>query len=124
MIFIELPIFAHCASDLFSDEDIADLQGTILEQPAVGDLILSSVPLAGGPAEEDDCTSSIPGCRGFARIAFGLAGLRAIYLGPAYRHAVFATSAPGRFERNREPDLRYHRTGAPTACPRRSQSFR
>ncbi len=39
MIFIELPIFVRCASDLFSDEDIADLQGTILEQPTVGDLI-------------------------------------------------------------------------------------
>jgi hypothetical protein len=39
MIFIELPIFVRCASDLLSDEDIADLQGTILGQPVVGDLI-------------------------------------------------------------------------------------
>lgn len=39
MVFIELPIFVRCASDLFVDEDIADLQGTILKQPAVGDLI-------------------------------------------------------------------------------------
>ncbi|WP_373508850.1 hypothetical protein [Thiocapsa sp.] len=32
---------------------------------------MSSIPLAGSPAEEDDCKSSILGCCGFARIAIG-----------------------------------------------------
>ena len=39
MVFIELPIFVRCASDLFSDEDIAELQGTLLDNPTAGDLI-------------------------------------------------------------------------------------
>jgi hypothetical protein len=39
MVFVELPIFVRCASDLFSDEDIAELQGTLLENPDVGGLI-------------------------------------------------------------------------------------
>jgi len=39
MIFIELPIFIRCAADLFTDEDLAEIQTTLLENPAAGDLI-------------------------------------------------------------------------------------
>ena len=39
MVFVELPIFSRCAADLFSDEDIAELQNTLLENPAAGDVI-------------------------------------------------------------------------------------
>lgn len=39
MVFVELPIFVRCAADLFSDEEIAELQNTLLENPAAGDLI-------------------------------------------------------------------------------------
>jgi len=39
MIFVELPIFLRCAADLFSDEDVAELQNILLENPAAGDLI-------------------------------------------------------------------------------------
>ena len=39
MVFIELPIFIRCAASLFTDEDLADLQVTLLENPAAGDLI-------------------------------------------------------------------------------------
>ena len=39
IVFIELPIFSRCANTLFSDEDIAELQGTLLENPAAGPLI-------------------------------------------------------------------------------------
>jgi len=42
MVFVELPIFVRCASDLFSDEDIAELQRTLLENPAAGE------PIPGG----------------------------------------------------------------------------
>ena len=41
MVFVELPIFIRCAVELFLDEDIAELQNTLLENPAVGDLIPS-----------------------------------------------------------------------------------
>ena len=34
MVFVELPIFVRCAAELFSDEDIAELQNTLLENPA------------------------------------------------------------------------------------------
>ncbi len=54
MLFVELPIFVRCAADLFSDEDIAELQNTLLENPAAGALIPGSrglrklrVPLSG-----------------------------------------------------------------------------
>ena len=54
MVFVELPIFVRCAADLFLDEDIAELQNTLLENPAAGDLIPSGrglrklrVPLPG-----------------------------------------------------------------------------
>lgn len=54
MVFVELPIFIRCAAELFSDEDIAELQKILLENPAVGDLIPGSrglrklrVPLPG-----------------------------------------------------------------------------
>jgi hypothetical protein len=39
MVFVELPIFVRWAADLFSDEDVAELQNTLLENPAAGDLI-------------------------------------------------------------------------------------
>lgn len=39
MVFIELPIFIRCASGLFSDEDLAEMQNTLLENPSAGDLI-------------------------------------------------------------------------------------
>lgn len=39
MVFVELPTFVRGAAELFSDEDIAELQNTLLENPAAGDLI-------------------------------------------------------------------------------------
>ncbi len=39
MVFVELPIFIRCASGLFSDETLAEFQGTLLENPSAGDLI-------------------------------------------------------------------------------------
>ncbi len=39
MVFVELPIFIRCANDLFSDEDLTELQNTLLENPDAGDVI-------------------------------------------------------------------------------------
>ena len=39
MVFVELPIFIRCAQELFSDDDLRELQVTLLENPAAGDLI-------------------------------------------------------------------------------------
>ena len=39
MVFVELPIFIRCAQALFSDDDMRELQVTLLENPAVGDVI-------------------------------------------------------------------------------------
>lgn len=39
MVFIELPIFLRCANELFSDEDLRELQNALLENPLAGDLI-------------------------------------------------------------------------------------
>jgi hypothetical protein len=39
MVFVELPIFIRCAASLFTDEDLAALQVTLLENPLAGDLI-------------------------------------------------------------------------------------
>jgi hypothetical protein len=39
VVFVELPIFIRCAASLFTDEDLADLQVTLMENPAAGDLI-------------------------------------------------------------------------------------
>ena len=39
MVFVELPIFICCATELFSDDDLAELQGMLLEEPNAGDLI-------------------------------------------------------------------------------------
>ena len=54
MVFVELPIFIRCAQELFSDDDLRELQVTLLENPAAGDLIPGSrglrklrVPLPG-----------------------------------------------------------------------------
>ena len=54
MVFVELPIFVRCAQDMFSDDDLRELQVTLLKNPADGDLILGGrglrklrVPLPG-----------------------------------------------------------------------------
>ena len=54
MVFVELPVFLRCAATLFTDDDLADLQRTLLEDPLAGDLIKESgglrklrVPLPG-----------------------------------------------------------------------------
>ena len=54
MVFVELPVFLRCAATLFTDDDLADLQRTLLENPLAGDLIKESgglrklrVPLPG-----------------------------------------------------------------------------
>jgi hypothetical protein len=39
MIFIGLPIFTRCASGLFSDDELRDIQNTLIENPLAGDLI-------------------------------------------------------------------------------------
>jgi hypothetical protein len=39
MVFVELPIFIRCADDLFSDEDLTELQNTLLANPDAGDVI-------------------------------------------------------------------------------------
>jgi len=39
MVFVELPTFIRCADDLFSDEDLAELQNTLMENPDAGDVI-------------------------------------------------------------------------------------
>ncbi len=39
MVFIELPIFTHCAGDLFSQDELAVVQNTLLQNPATGNLI-------------------------------------------------------------------------------------
>ncbi len=41
MVFVELPIFIRCADDLFSDENLTELQNALQENPDVGDLIPS-----------------------------------------------------------------------------------
>ncbi len=56
MVFVELPIFIRCADDLFSDEDLTELQNTLLQNPDVGDLI--------------------PGCRGLRKLRVPLPGRR------------------------------------------------
>ena len=69
MVFVELPIFIRCAESLFTDEDLAELQLTLLKNPSAGDLIRSGkglrklrVPLPGRggggggapPTDEED----------------------------------------------------------------------
>lgn len=39
MAFVELPVFIRCTANLFTDEDLVDLQVTLLENPLAGDLI-------------------------------------------------------------------------------------
>ena len=39
MVFVELPIFARCANELFSDDDMRELQVILLENPSAGELI-------------------------------------------------------------------------------------
>lgn len=39
MVFVELPIFVRCAAELFTDEDLAEIQLILLENPAAGDLM-------------------------------------------------------------------------------------
>jgi hypothetical protein len=54
MLFIELPIFTRCAANLFSDEDLTEVQNTLLENPIIGNVISGGkglrklrVPLSG-----------------------------------------------------------------------------
>jgi len=42
VVFVELPIFIRCAQALFSDDDLRELQVTLLENPVAGDLIPGS----------------------------------------------------------------------------------
>ena len=39
MVFVELPIFIRCATQLFDDDDLVSLQVTLLKNPVAGDLI-------------------------------------------------------------------------------------
>jgi len=39
MVFVELPAFLRSAASLFSDDDLAALQRTLLENPLAGDLL-------------------------------------------------------------------------------------
>ncbi len=39
MLFVELPIFIRCAEALFEDDQLAQLQYMLLENPKAGDLI-------------------------------------------------------------------------------------
>lgn len=39
MVFIELPVFIRCADELFSDDDLIELQEMLLKNPAAGSLI-------------------------------------------------------------------------------------
>lgn len=41
MVFVELPIFTRCARGLFTDEDLAQMQLVLLENPEAGDRIQS-----------------------------------------------------------------------------------
>lgn len=65
MVFVELPIFVRCASELFSDEAMAELQGTLVENPAAGDLIPGGRGLR-------KLRVPLPGCgkRGGARVIY------------------------------------------------------
>ena len=38
MVFVELPIFIRCAQELFSDDNLRELQLVLLENPSVEDL--------------------------------------------------------------------------------------
>lgn len=39
MVFVDLPIFVRCAAELFTDEDLAEIQLILLENPAAGVVI-------------------------------------------------------------------------------------
>ncbi len=85
MVFVELPIFVRCAAELFSDEDMAELQNTLLENPAAGDLIPGGrglrklrVPLPGR------------GKRGGARVIYYWGSKEQCYLIYAYAKNVSA----------------------------------
>jgi hypothetical protein len=39
MLFIELPVFTRCREDLFSDDDLQQVQTILLENPTVDSLI-------------------------------------------------------------------------------------
>lgn len=95
MVFIELPIFIRCAAELFSDEDVADLQSILLKNPAAGDVIPGSrglrklrVPLAGR------------GKRGGARVIYYHWVSRELcYLVYAYAKSASENLTPGQLQR-------------------------
>ena len=95
VVFVELPIFIRCAAGLFSDEDIAELQNTLLKNPAAGDLIPGGrglrklrVPLPG------------QGKRGGARVIYyHWAGKEQCYLIYAYAKNVATHLTPSQLQR-------------------------
>lgn len=95
MVFVELPIFLRCAADLFSDEDVAELQNILLENPAAGYLISGGrglrklrVPLPGR------------GKRGGARVIYyHWVSKKQCYLVYAYAKNVTANLTPDQLRR-------------------------
>jgi len=95
MVFVELPIFIRCADGLFSDEDLAELQNTLLENPNAGDVIPGGaglrklrVPLPGR------------GKRGGARVIYyHWVSMEQCYLVYAYAKNVTANLSPDQLRR-------------------------
>ena len=95
MVFVELPIFIRCAESLFTDEDLAELQLTLLKNPSAGDLIRSGkglrklrVPLLGR------------GKRGGARVIYyHWVSEQQCYLVYAYAKNVVADLTPEQLQR-------------------------
>ena len=95
MVFVELPIFVRCAQDMFSDDDLRELQVTLLKNPAAGDLILGGrglrklrVPLPGR------------GKRGGARVIYyHWVSKEQCYLVYAYAKNVSANLTPDQLRR-------------------------
>lgn len=95
MVFVELPIFIRSADDLFSDEDLIELQKTLLENLGVGDLIQGGrglrklrVPLPGR------------GKRGGARVIYyHWVSQAQCYLVYAYAKNVTANLTPDQLQR-------------------------
>jgi len=95
MVFVELPMFIRCTDDLFSDEDLAELQNTLLENPDAGDVIPGGtglrklrVPLPGR------------GKRGGARVIYyHWASKEQCYLVYAYAKNVTANLNPDQLRR-------------------------
>jgi hypothetical protein len=95
MVFVELPIFVRCADDLFSDEDLAELQNTLLENPDAGD----SIP---GGAGLRKLRVPLPGRgkRGGARVIYyHWVSKERCYLVYAYAKNVTANLSPDQLRR-------------------------